>query len=73
MRIGSSIRMRRLRAALALQDKTLKQWSEEQGVSPIHAHFTLRGARASARLTEAADRLADSMGIPEPPYKGTRK
>ncbi len=73
MRVGSSRRMRRLRAALALQDKTLKQWSDEMGVSPIHAHFALRGVRSSARLEAAADELADKLKIPEPPKEPRRR
>lgn len=57
--------MRRLRAALALQDKTLESWAQELGVSPMHTYFVLRGTRSSPRIEEAADKLADKLGIPK--------
>lgn len=64
MRVGSTPRMRRLRAALALNDQTLEAWAAEHEVSPIHVYYIMRGERRSARLEEAADKFADRMGVP---------
>ena len=64
MRVGSTAKMRRLRAALALNDQSLESWSAEQGVSPVHVYYIMRGDRQSPRVEEAAEKFADRMGIP---------
>lgn len=60
-----SLRLRRLRAALALQGRTQGDFATELGVSGTHLCMVASGQRHSPRVEAAIDALIDTAQIPE--------
>lgn len=52
-------RKARFKAALTRAKKTLKQWAEDEGVTPQHVHMVLSGVRESASLVERIDDFSE--------------
>lgn len=55
----SQTRKKDFKAALAYAEMTVKQWCQENSVTPPHLHLVLTGQRESARLIAVVDEFIE--------------